>query len=387
MLVDYIIPKDAKSGSATDAAVPEFMDTMLDLEPDMRTANRGGLAWIDHQCHQRFDQDFVDCTDAAAPAAARRHRLSAPRAGPNWRRGVAWFNSFRDFTASGFFTSEMGVNDLGYQGNTAVPEWTGCPAENYTRLGVAKQRIRRVNTVSTMARPPAGSASDLSAPGFNTRFHIQGWTGVRDGDVRGVWSPNAQNAASAARLARDLGVGDAKAYRSIAEMVADPDIHAIWLCGPNQARDRERRGDLRRGDARQGRAARHRVREAAGAQRGRGETGAQAGGAGRDRARLSREPALLAGRGARPGADLGARRADDRSSLSRSRGRGTFRAAQRLVLAGREAGRRRAERHDVPLDRGRALPAHRARRAALARCGRFRSTGGSRRSSGRGPRT
>ncbi len=72
--------------------------------------------------------------------------------------------------------------------------------------------------------------------GFNTRFHIQGWTGVRDADVLGVWSPNNKNAASAARLAHDVGVGDAKAYRSITEMVADPAIDAIWLCGPNQAR-------------------------------------------------------------------------------------------------------------------------------------------------------
>jgi predicted dehydrogenase len=72
--------------------------------------------------------------------------------------------------------------------------------------------------------------------GFNTRFHIQAWRGVRDADVRGVWSPNAKNAASAARLARDLDVGDARAFRSIAEMVADPAIDAIWLCGPNHAR-------------------------------------------------------------------------------------------------------------------------------------------------------
>jgi hypothetical protein len=137
MLVDYIIPKDARSGSATDAGVPEFMDTMLTLEPTMGPANRGGLAWLDHQCHQRFDKDFVDCTDIqrrqllddiAFPAKAPRE-LAA---------GVSWFNSFRDFTATGFFTSEIGVNDVGYQGNTAVPEWTGCPVENYTRLGVVK---------------------------------------------------------------------------------------------------------------------------------------------------------------------------------------------------------------------------------------------------------
>ena len=72
--------------------------------------------------------------------------------------------------------------------------------------------------------------------GFNTRFHIQSWQQVRDGDVRGVWSPNAKNAASAARLSHDLGTGAAKAYKSITQMVADPDIHAIWLCGPNHAR-------------------------------------------------------------------------------------------------------------------------------------------------------
>ena len=72
--------------------------------------------------------------------------------------------------------------------------------------------------------------------GFNARFHIQAWRGVRDGEVRGVWSPNAKNAASAAALACTLDVGDAKAYRSITEMVADPAIDAIWLTGPNHTR-------------------------------------------------------------------------------------------------------------------------------------------------------
>lgn len=72
--------------------------------------------------------------------------------------------------------------------------------------------------------------------GFNTRFHLQAWRGVRDADVLGIWSPNAENAASAAAMARKLDVGRAKPYRSIAEMVADPKIDAIWLCGPNHAR-------------------------------------------------------------------------------------------------------------------------------------------------------
>jgi predicted dehydrogenase len=72
--------------------------------------------------------------------------------------------------------------------------------------------------------------------GFNARFHIQSFAGVRDADVRGIWSPNAKNAKATAELAHQLGVGEARAYRSIAEMVADPAIDAVWLCGPNQAR-------------------------------------------------------------------------------------------------------------------------------------------------------
>ncbi len=72
--------------------------------------------------------------------------------------------------------------------------------------------------------------------GFNARFHMQGFRAVRDADVLGVWSPNTKNAASAAALARTLDVGDAKTYRSISDMVADPAIDAIWLTGPNQAR-------------------------------------------------------------------------------------------------------------------------------------------------------
>ena len=72
--------------------------------------------------------------------------------------------------------------------------------------------------------------------GFNTRFHIQAFPGIRDADVRGVWSPTRANAESAAALARQLDVGDCRAYASIEEMVADPAIDALWLCGPNQAR-------------------------------------------------------------------------------------------------------------------------------------------------------
>ncbi len=72
--------------------------------------------------------------------------------------------------------------------------------------------------------------------GFNTKFHLQGFAGVRDADVRGIWSPTAKHAKEAAALARSLGVGEAKPYGTIAEMVADPAIDAVWICSPNHAR-------------------------------------------------------------------------------------------------------------------------------------------------------
>ena len=72
--------------------------------------------------------------------------------------------------------------------------------------------------------------------GFIAKFHMQAFRSVRDADVLGVWSPNARHAAATAEVARTLDVGDARAYGSIAEMVADPRIDAIWLTGPNHAR-------------------------------------------------------------------------------------------------------------------------------------------------------
>src|SRR5689334_22075159 len=72
--------------------------------------------------------------------------------------------------------------------------------------------------------------------GFNAKFHLIGFQGVRDADILGVWSPNQTNAAGTAAMAKQLGVGDAKAYASITAMVEDPAIDAIWLSGPNHAR-------------------------------------------------------------------------------------------------------------------------------------------------------
>src|SRR5881396_779544 len=135
VLVDLIIPKDDRSGSATDAGVPEFMDFMLGDDPDLQTPIRGGLAWLDHECDDRYGKTFVACGDAER--AAVLDDIAWPkRAKPERAAGVAFFNRFRDLTASGFFSSKLGVQDLRYIGNTFVSEWKGCPPEALAKLGV-----------------------------------------------------------------------------------------------------------------------------------------------------------------------------------------------------------------------------------------------------------
>ena len=135
VLVDLVIPRDGRSGSATDAGVPEFMDFVLSDEPSRRTAMRGGLAWLDHECDDRYGKTFVASADAER--AAVLDDIAWPnKAKPAVAPGVAFFNAFRDLTASGFWSSKMGVQDLRYMGNVVVPEWKGCPDEQLKKLGV-----------------------------------------------------------------------------------------------------------------------------------------------------------------------------------------------------------------------------------------------------------
>lgn len=134
VLSDLIIPRDEHSGSATDALVPEFMDYILAEYPERQTQIRGGLAWLDRESTSRYGRRFVECVpgeqtavldDIAWPAKAR----------PEMSAGVAFFTRFRDLVANGFYSSREGVKDLGYQGNTFVTDWKGCPGQIYDRLG------------------------------------------------------------------------------------------------------------------------------------------------------------------------------------------------------------------------------------------------------------
>lgn len=139
MLADYVIPRDNRSGSATDAKVPEFIDFLMsdkDASEGSKTSMRGGLSWLDNEARHRFGKSFVDATDAQ-----RRMILDdiawPTKARPEHSHGVSFFNRFRDLTASGFFSSAMGWKDVQYIGNTFNPNWNGCPPAALEKLGVS----------------------------------------------------------------------------------------------------------------------------------------------------------------------------------------------------------------------------------------------------------
>ena len=142
VLGDLVIPRDERSGSASDAKVPEFIDTLMadDSVSDKarRTAMHGGLAWLDRESDRRWGTTFVD-----APAAHRTQLLDdiawPAKAPAHLTQGVAFFSGFRDLVASGFWSSQMGVNDLQYVGNVFNPDWKGCPPAALKKLGLAAE--------------------------------------------------------------------------------------------------------------------------------------------------------------------------------------------------------------------------------------------------------
>lgn len=127
VLADIIIPKDETSGSATDAKVPEFIEFIVKDQPKYKLPMRGGLRWLDVHSLKQYDKIFTDLE--ADKRLAIVDQIAFPeKAGPELSQGVAFFSLMRNLTATGFFTSEMGIKDLGYAGNRPN-EWDGVPDE------------------------------------------------------------------------------------------------------------------------------------------------------------------------------------------------------------------------------------------------------------------
>ncbi len=135
LLGDIIIPKDGVSGSASDAKVPDFIAFIVNDKPELQTPMRGGLRWLDMECLSRYGNAFTDCTnkqqmemvdDIAYPKKVK----------PGMQPGVNFFSLMRNLTATGFYTTQIGLDDVGYMGNT-ITEWNGVPDDVLKQYGLA----------------------------------------------------------------------------------------------------------------------------------------------------------------------------------------------------------------------------------------------------------
>ena len=127
-LCQTIIPADADSGGAIEAGAPEFIDLLTSENKDYQITLGGGLMWLDSTCSDRYGMAYLECTpeqqkEILDKIAYRKNAL----ADSSLDQGVAFFSSLRNMTADGFFTSKLGIQYLGYIGNTFLKEFPGCP--------------------------------------------------------------------------------------------------------------------------------------------------------------------------------------------------------------------------------------------------------------------
>ncbi len=137
LLADIIIPKDEVSGSASDAKVPEFIEFIVKDMPNHQLPMRGGLRWLDMQCLKRYNKPFIESGNnqqiEMVDLIAYPDRVKDK---PELKPGASFFSLMRNLTATGFYTSAIGVKDINYQGNVAN-QWAGVPEDVLTQYKVA----------------------------------------------------------------------------------------------------------------------------------------------------------------------------------------------------------------------------------------------------------
>lgn len=136
VLVDLIIPADSRSGSATDASVPAFIDFMMEDAPEIQQPIHAGLSWINSGCEKQFGRPFVDLS--VNEQTTFLDTIAYPeQASADAKEGVDFFSTLRDLTATGFWSSKIGMVDLNYTGNTPHASWEGCSHEAMSHLGLS----------------------------------------------------------------------------------------------------------------------------------------------------------------------------------------------------------------------------------------------------------
>lgn len=135
VLSDIIIPKDDRSGSASEAGVPAFIEFIVKDQPVYQTPLRGGLRWLDLKSVKMYGKSFSDASKEQQIELVSK--IAYPeKEDPEMTQGVTFFQHMRNLTATGFFTSKMGIEDLQYKGNTPNA-WDGVPDEVLKQYGLS----------------------------------------------------------------------------------------------------------------------------------------------------------------------------------------------------------------------------------------------------------
>lgn len=134
VLSNIIIPADEVSGSATDAGVPAFIEFIVKDKPEFQTPVRGGLRWLDVQMGKLYGTSFKDSKSDQQLAVVDAIAYPA-KAKAEMQQGVSFFTLMRNLTATGFYSSKIGMQDVGYVGNSPN-KWNGVPAEVLAQYGL-----------------------------------------------------------------------------------------------------------------------------------------------------------------------------------------------------------------------------------------------------------
>src|SRR5690606_35212024 len=118
-LAELIIPKDDVSPSAVEAGAPEFIDLIASNNSGLATILTGGLAWLDRAMERQYKYSFI----ASAPdqQIAMLNKIAYEKnASPELSHGIRFFDWMRRLTVDAFYTSPIGIKDIGYLGNKGM---------------------------------------------------------------------------------------------------------------------------------------------------------------------------------------------------------------------------------------------------------------------------
>lgn len=136
-LCDIILPATDTAGSANDAEVPAFIEFILKDLPNNKIPMRGGLMWLDGESNKRYNKRFVSCSDSEQINIIDDIAYHDPEnKKPEMAPGIEFFKRMRNLTLTGYYTSRMGIEDLGYVGNRPNM-WDGVPQEVLDKHGMA----------------------------------------------------------------------------------------------------------------------------------------------------------------------------------------------------------------------------------------------------------